>query len=81
MFAIHISHQSVPCCKILNMFMAVSNNILKIHKKYFHMDEKFAYGICGHQKSRKQNLEKQNITLLQEIKYNCKQIQFKGKSF
>ena len=56
--------------------MAVSNNILKIHKKYFHMDEKFACGICGHQESRKQNLEKHNIILPRDIKYNCKQIKF-----
>ena len=47
-------------------YKAVSDNLLKIHHKNFHMDGKFTCDICGHQESKKHSLQKHKWFYMEE---------------
>ena len=59
MFAIHISHQSVPCCKILNMFVSNKSKTLLCFKKSNTIVNKYSLkgSLFDHQKTANEGIE------------------------
>ena len=84
-FNITCGYQLFSSGTVINMFncekcqyKAESNNLLKIHNKYFHMDGKFTCDICGHQESRKQSLKRHKMILHEGLKYSCNQCEYRS---